>query len=163
MLGLQLATSEVKKIHNIGSTADQSCMAEEEVSVLETKSIEMIQSEEQREKKGKKWTEPQWPLREHPKICNWIARKRGEDGTEKSTWRNTGWNFPKSEENSIYRTKNHRKSQAGKTHPKPHLVWKAARKTWLWGENTNDCRLTTSNGGGEKAMKWPRSMGMAQA
>ena len=54
MLGLQLATSEVKKIHNIGSTADQSCMAEEEVSVLETKLIEMIQSEEQREKKGKK-------------------------------------------------------------------------------------------------------------
>ena len=54
MLGLQLATSEVKKIHNIGSTADQSCMAEEKVSVLETKSIEMIPSEEQRKKKGKK-------------------------------------------------------------------------------------------------------------
>ena len=38
-------------------------------------------------------------------------------------------------------------------HTKTTSSLKSSQKDMIMGENTNDCRLTTSNGGGEKAMK----------
>lgn len=74
---------------------------QEKTSELEYRTIEFIQSEQQRRKKnqlGKQWTEPPGPTRQYRRVIiyvNTIPEGKQKRGGWKLVWRRIGWKCPK--------------------------------------------------------------------